>query len=363
MFKKRHASAEFKPGTLVIPVGAPQPIVKAMLYSPTNLLEKPIETKDISKFEQEIIELLNNKDCNLWLDIQGLGSEDILLKIADIFGLHVLTIADVVNIPQRPKAENLESHYLFVGAMIELNSDNIIEIDQVSVIWGKNFVLTFQEQPGDVLGPVRNRLRSGTGQMRKSKCDYLAYAIIDASIDGYYPILENFGEKLEVLGEELIKAPGRESLQRIYEAKRELLKIRKIIWPQREALNSLARDEISFVKKETRVYFRDTYDHVIQLIDVVETYREFVSGFIDIYLSSNSMRMNEVMKLLTIIGTIFMPLSFFASVYGMNFRVLPELQYEYSYFIFWACMIAITVGMLFYFQRKGWLFNSSREQE
>jgi magnesium transporter len=358
MFKKRHASAEFKPGTLVIPKDAPIPIIKAMAFSQTNLIEKTIPTSDLNILANEIHEIQSKSELLMWLDIQGLGSEEILLKIAEIFGLHVLTIADVVNIPQRPKAENLETHFLYIGSMMEPKNDCIYELDQLSVIWSKNFVLTFQESPEDVLDVVRNRIRAGKGHIRKAKGDYLAYAIIDASVDGYYPILEKFGENLEDLGNELIQNPGKKSLQHIYTAKRELLKMRRMIWPQREALNFLVREETPLINKDTRIYFRDTYDHLIQIIDVVETYRELAGNFIDIYLSSASMKMNEIMKLLTIIGTIFIPLTFFAGIYGMNFEYMPEIKYKYSYPIFWAAMIFMVVSMLIYFYRKGWIFNS-----
>ncbi|MCB0359465.1 MAG: magnesium/cobalt transporter CorA, partial [Bdellovibrionales bacterium] len=217
------------------------------------------------------------------------------------------------------------------------------------------WVLTFQEWPGDVFDPIRARIRAGKGLIRKGGSDYLAAALIDAVVDGYYPVFEAIGDSLEDLELEVVRQPNEQTLERIYQAKRDLLNLRRAVWPQREVLNELTRSEHRLIKKQTRLYFRDAYDHAAQLIDVLETFRELAGSFMDVYLSSISMRMNEVMKVLTIIATIFIPLSFLAGVYGMNFEYMPELRWRWAYPAFWMLMLILAGLMLLWFRRLGWL--------
>ena len=231
-----------------------------------------------------------------------------------------------------------------------------IEAEQISLILGQNFVLSFQEgKEGDVFGPLRERLRGGKGRIRKMRTDYLAYSLIDAIVDHYFIILERLGERVEFLEEELVTEPTTKTLKEIHNLKREMIFLRKAVWPLREVISGLERGESSLIQQNTQIYFRDVYDHTIQVIDNIETFRDTVSGMLDIYLSSVSNRLNTVMKVLTIIATIFMPLTFLAGIYGMNFKYMPELEWRWGYPFVWMVMIAIGIVMLIYFRKKKWL--------
>lgn len=357
-FQKKYAPAGSRPGTLVISEEATEPSISLISYDQNEIEEFSISNEELltdSGAALRLKELISQKNNITWIDIQGLGSESVLKKIAELFELHLLTIADVVNVPQRPKTDLYDTYSLSIGFMAKLKNQDEIDLEQISVIWSDKYVITFQERFGDILDPVRERIRKGKGPIRKSGNDYLAYAIIDTTIDGFYPVLEQVGEKLEDLEGQIINSPDENSLQKIYKLKRELLSLRRIVWPQREAINHLAREENDFVKKSTRVFFRDTYDHIIQIIDVIETYRELAGSFMDVYLSSLSNKMNEVMKVLTIIGTIFIPLSFFAGIFGMNFEYMPELKWKWAYPTFWIVMLSSAATMIYYFKKKGWI--------
>jgi magnesium transporter len=230
-----------------------------------------------------------------------------------------------------------------------------IKTEQVSLILGKNFVISFQETEGDVFDPIRDRVRKKKGRIRKMGSDYLAYALIDAIIDNYFLILENIGEKIEVLEETVIGSPEPKTMDVIHKLKGDLIHIRKSVWPLREIINNLLRGESRLIKRHTLVYLRDVYDHIIQVIDNVETFKEMVSGMVDVYLSSVSNRMNEVMKVLTIFAAIFIPMTFITGVYGMNFEIMPELKWGYGYLFAWIVILFILVAMLVYFRRKKWL--------
>ncbi len=356
MFEKRYAPVGSRPGTLVISEHSPQPSIKVIHYDESEVLEFSVSNADL--LSDNILQLracLEDQKTVTWVDIQGLGSEEVLLAIAELFALHPLTIADVVNVPQRPKTEFNDDYAVNIGMMAKILGDGRIDLEQLSVVWTRCFLLTFQERSGDVFEPVRERIRQGQGTIRKSGADYLAYALIDTKVDAYYPILEELGERLEDLETQIILSPKEESLQEVYNCKRELLQLRRALWPQREAISTLCRDESLFVKKSTRVFFRDTYEHIIQVIDVLETYREIAASFMDVYLSSVSNRMNEVMKVLTIMGSIFIPLSFFAGVFGMNFEYMPELKLRWAYPAFWIFILASIAGMIIYFRKKGWI--------
>ena len=291
-----------------------------------------------------------------WINVDGVHEVEQIQQICAGFGLHPLVIEDVVHTGQRPKVEEYESNLFIVLRMLRWSAEtDQIDDEQVSVILGPSWVLSFQEREGDVFDPVRERLVSNRGRIRKYGPDYLAYALIDAVVDHYFSILETLGDRIESLGEEMTENPKREDLQAIRHLKRELLFMRKSVWPLREVLGSIHRDESELVQESTRPYLRDVYDHTIQIIDTVETFRDMVSGLMDLYLSSISNRMNEVMKVLTIIATIFIPLSFVAGLYGMNFAFMPELQWRFGYFAILGVMFTIGVGMLLYFRRRKWL--------
>jgi magnesium transporter len=354
MFRKRHTPVGAKPGTLMINSHAQRPRIRGMKYKPDHLEEHDIAA---------VAELKNllEEDTVCWIDVQGLGDEKVLREFGDLFSIHPLALEDVVNVPQRPKIECFEKHTLCITRMALLREQGL-EPEQVSLFVGADFVLTFQERRGDVFDPVRNRIRQGGAIIRSSGPSYLAYALLDAVIDGFYPILETFGEKLEALEDEIMANPQPAVLHEIHQAKRDLLAVRRAIWPQREAVNALIRDENPLITDTVRVYLRDCYDHCVQIMDGVETYRELAGGLMDVYLSSIGNRQNEVMKVLTIMASIFIPLTFMAGVYGMNFENMPELHSPWAYPLLLAAMIAVAVGMIVYFRHKGWLGGQPRER-
>jgi magnesium transporter len=292
-----------------------------------------------------------------WVNVDGLHQVEVLEQLGERFGLHPLVVEDILNTDQRPKLEDY-GEYLFVVLKSlyhsQVESDEP-EIEQISLVLGPNYVLSFQERAGDEFGPVRDRIRNNKGRMRRLGADYLAYSLIDLIVDTYFIVLERLGERMETLEEELVTDPTTETLQAIHQLKREMVFLRKSTWPLREVIGALERGESTLIQETTGVYLRDVYDHTIQVIDAVETYRDMLSGMLDIYLSSVSNRMNEVMKVLTIIATVFIPLTFVAGVYGMNFQHMPELAWPWAYPLLWAVMIVIAAAMVVYFRRKRWL--------
>ena len=355
MFRKIHPPVGSKPGTLVINAQAERPVIHVMKYKPEHLEEHDVaEVGELQRLLEE------NTVC--WIDVQGLGDEQVLRALAELFSIHPLALEDVVNVPQRPKVERFEKHTLCLSRMA-LVRDGQIDREQVSIFVGANYVLTFQERAGDVFDPVRARIRQGGPILRSSGPSYLAYALLDAVIDGYYPIMEAFGEKLEALENEIVESPHPAILHQIHHAKRDLLALRRAIWPQREAVNALIRDEDPLISETVRVYLRDCYDHCVQIMDAVETYRELTGGLMDVYLSSIGNRQNEVMKVLTIMASIFIPLTFMAGIYGMNFQNMPELQTRWGYPFLLAAMVAVAAAMVWYFWRKGWIGSPRTRSE
>jgi magnesium transporter len=301
------------------------------------------------------------------VDVLGLGSEDVLKRLGKVFGLHPLVLEDVVNVPQRPKVEDYEDHLVLIAQMVMLKPRGQgFWIEQVSFVLGKHYLLTVQEEPErDCFGSVRDRIRASKGSVRKSGPDYLAYTLLDAVIDGFFPVLEAYGERIEDLEEEVVIHPTRRTLQKIYRVRRELLALRRAIWPQRDAINTLIRGGSDLISPEVQIYLRDCYDHAVQVMDMVETYRELASGLMDVYLSAVGNKMNEIMKLLTVISSIFIPLTFIAGVYGMNFNTekspfnMPELSWYWGYPLCLALMAAIAGGLVYFFWRRGWFDNFS----
>jgi len=291
-----------------------------------------------------------------WINIDGLHEVEITEKIGKHFSIHPLILEDILHTGQRPKMEDFEDYiFLLVKMFYYDEKANEIKLEQVSLLIGSNFVISFQEREGDVFNPIRERLRNNKGRIRRMRADYLGYALLDTIVDNYFIILEKIGEKIENMEEELVTRPTPETLQTIHNLKRELIVLRKSIWPLREVVNSLERGESPLINETTGIYLRDVYDHTIQVIDTIETFRDMVSGMLDIYLSSLSNKMNEVMKVLTIIATIFIPLTFVAGIYGMNFEFMPELKWHWGYFAALLVMAAVSVFMVFYFRRKKWL--------
>jgi len=348
LFLKRNPPVGARPGALAIPKDSPKPRIRAMAFDPDHLHEGEVDRVS------ELRDLLNSHAVT-WVDVQGLGDEKVLRQVADLFTLHPLALADVVNVPQRPKTESYEGQQLFICGMLRLDEHGDLHSDQVSVFIGKGYLITFQEEHGDLFDPVRARLRDNIGQLRGSGADYLAYSIIDTIVDGYYPILEAFADELEVLEERVMRRPRPELLVRVHEVKRTLLLVRRAVWPLRDALSSLIRDPVPMVTDSARMYLRDTYDHCIQVSEMAESYRELVSELTNTYMSVISNRTNDVMRLLTVVTTIFIPLTFVVGVYGMNFQYMPELKWRSGYFIILGVMGVMGFGMLIYFRVRGWL--------
>jgi len=291
-----------------------------------------------------------------WVDVRGIHQVDVIEAFGKRFNLHPLLLEDIVNTEQRPKLDEYDSYWYLVLKMVYAGDRSKgLVIEQVSFILGSNFMLSFQENGRDVFTPVRDRLRSGKGRIRQSGSDYLLYALVDAVVDEYFGVLEAMGERLESLQDAVVTNPQPATLNDIHLLRRELLVLRKAVWPLREALAKVERSESPLVRAATKVFFRDVYDHVIQVIDTIETLREMVTGVLDIYLSSTTYRLNEVIKVLTIITTIFMPLTFIVGVYGMNFEFMPELHSKWGYPLVLVGMAAVAIGMLVFFKRKKWL--------
>lgn len=350
--KRRSKKSGLPPGTL-IHVGerrTEKPRITFIDYDENNFQEKQVSNiEDCFSFK--------NTPTVTWINIDGLHDIELIEKVGKQFGLHPLILEDILNTSQRPKFEDFDDYAFFVLKMLTYDDQSqTIQGEQVSFVLGSNFVISFQESVGDVFEQIRDRIRNAKGRVRKMGPDYLSYTLLDAVVDNYFLILEKFGEKIEYMEEELVVEPTEKTLQDIHSIKRQMIFLRKSVWPLRELINSLERSESKLIKESTGMYLRDVYDHTIQIIDTVETFRDMVAGLLDIYLSSLSNKMNATMKVLTIIATIFIPLGFFAGVYGMNFKHMPELQWQWAYpYGFWITITIIVAGMLAYFRRKKWL--------
>lgn len=347
------------PGTLSIPADASSSSIILIDYN------KETATRLDEATPEDCAAYLDTESVS-WVDVRGLGSEDILIRLGKVFNLHPLVLEDIVNVPQRPKIEEHPDQLLLIARMVTPKRSGGFVSEQVSFVLGKHYLLTVQEEPDyDCFGPISERIRTGKGTIRSQGADYLAYALLDAIIDGFFPILEDYGEQIEALEEEVVTNPSRQTLEKIHALKRELLGLRRAIWPQRDAINALIRDGNSLISHDVQIYLRDCYDHAIQVLDMVETYRELSASLMDVYLSSISNRMNEVMKFLTVISSIFIPLTFIAGVYGMNFNTeksrwnMPELNWEWGYPICIAVMGFIAVVQVLFFWRRGWFENLS----
>lgn len=340
------------PGTLKVDPAAPASSLKVMAYGPDAFEER--QPEDLQRVKKML-----GKYPVTWVHVVGLGTAETLKGVGEMFKLHPLVLEDVVNVHQRSKVEQYGGQLYMVARMPVL--DGRVSTEQISIVLGEGFVLSFQERTEDWFEPVRDRIRNSKGRIRDTGPDYLAYAVLDAVTDHYFPLLEEFGERLEALEENVIARPDASTTATIHQVKIDLLTLRRAIWPMRDALNSVLRHEAPVVKNETLTYFRDCYDHVVQILDHLEVFREVGSGLMDVYLTSTSNRMNEIMKMLTMIATIFIPLGFIAGLYGMNFNTqksslnMPELNWAFGYPFALLLMAIVAGGLVLLFRKKGWL--------
>jgi magnesium transporter len=338
------------PGTLVIDSSWPKPVIRVIAYGPDQYLEKRID--DIRELEE-----LLGKYPVLWINVDGLGDETVLRYLGQLFKLHPLALEDVVSLRQRSKVDDYEVNLYTAMRMLYLQDEKLFA-EQISFFLGSNFVLTFQENEGDCLDSVRERIRKKGGMVCNMTADYLLYSLIDAIVDAYFPLLESYDSRLDDMEEVLLKHPDSSSVALLFEVKRDLMTLRRTLWPVREMTSALVHSASPLITPPTRVYLRDCQDHAVRLLDLAETCRELDSSLMDFYLSTISNRMSEVMKVLTIISTIFIPLTFIAGVYGMNFKHMPELETRNGYFLVLGLMAFLGFGMFGLFIHKGWLSRS-----
>ncbi|MEI8349964.1 MAG: magnesium/cobalt transporter CorA [Candidatus Omnitrophota bacterium] len=316
--------------------------------------EANFQQKEVSSVEECFI--FRDRPTITWINVDGIHKPGVIEKLANCFCLHPLIIEDICDVDQRPKFEDLGSYIYIVIKMLSYEAENSeIKIEQMSLVLGNNFVLSFQETVGDVFGPIRDRIKNSKGRHRKMGADYLAYSLIDAIVDNYFNILDEFGERIEFLEEEIISRPDQQVLKEVYNLKREIIFLRKSIWPLRELVRSLERIESALIRDTTRIYLRDIYDHVIQISDSMEVSREMLTAMIEMYLSSLSNKLNEVMKVLTVIATIFMPLTFITGIFGMNFKYIPGLERFWGFPAALLIMLIVALFMIRYFQRNRWI--------
>lgn len=323
--------------------------IRSIEFDASGLTEREADTVD------EVLEATAGAGVR-WLNIDGLHDVDLVRAVGDRFGLHPLVVEDIVHVGQRPKQEEYDGYVYVVLPMLVWEPERqVVRDEQLSLILGPDWILTFQERVGDSFEPVRERLRAAKGRIRARGADYLAYALVDAVVDRYYGVLEAIGELTEILELEVMDSPSESSMQRLHHLKRELIAMRRSVWPVRDVMGGIVRSESPLVKDDTRVFFRDVHDHAVQVIEAVEALRDVATGAVDLYLSSVSHRTNEVMKVLTIMASIFIPLTFMAGIYGMNFENMPELSLPWAYPALWVAMIVVAVGLVVYFRRRGWL--------
>lgn len=349
--QKTSKKAGLPPGTLVH-IGEKK--AERVRFRLMDYHDDHFEERELSRVEDCFP--YKDRDSVTWINIDGIHQVEVVEKIGRHYDIHPLVLEDILHADQRPKMEDYEDYVFLIMKMISYDeAQRLLHTEQVSVIVGRRFVISFQESEGDVFESVRERIRKGKGRIRKGGSDYLAYALMDAVVDNYFLVLEKIGEDIEELEAEVVDKPAPATVESIHNLKRELLFLRKSVWPLREAVAALEKGESPLIQERTTVYLRDVYDHTIQVIDTIETFRDMVSGMMDMYLSSLSNRMNEVMKVLTVIATLFIPLTFIAGIYGMNFKYMPELEWRYGYGLVWGVIILIALLMLLYIRKKKWL--------
>lgn len=345
----------------VKPVGAPPGTLVHTGRKRTEEIHITVIDYDAEKYEElEISEIGNSfryldSPTVTWINIDGLHEVDVIEKLGKHLGIHPLVLEDVLYVEQRPKVEDLDNYLFLVVKMLIREPEKGIDVEHISLILGPNWVISFQEVPGDIFGEIRDRLRKAKGRIRSLGADYLCYRLLDTIVDHYYVVLDDTATQIEEIENQMEGSPTPETQRHIHLLKHELLHIRKNIWPLREAVREFEESESRLVSDEVQHFLSDVRDHTFQVIDTLDTHREMVSGLQDLYLSVISNRMNEVMKVLTIIATIFIPLTFLAGIYGMNFQFMPELGWQPAYFIVLGVMLVVAAGMIFFFRRKKWL--------
>ena len=351
--RRRARKPGLSPGTIVVDPQAPRPVVRLVGYGPEAIEEREVhDVADIARCRQ--------RHAVTWVHVEGLGDETVLRKIGASFGLHRLALEDVAAVAQRPKFESYGDQHYVVAQLTEWKDDAVRD-EQLSLFLGAGYVLTFVEHPGTTFAPIQERLRRATGRIRTSGADYLAYALLDAAVDHVFPVLDKLGDRIEALEEEVLDDADVEQITTMRAVKRNLLRLWRTVWPLREALNAMIRDPTPLVTDETRLHLRDVHDHANQVVDLIEAYRELAAGLLDTHLTLVSNRMNDVMKVLTVIATIFIPLTFVAGIYGMNFDAqssiwnMPELGWAYGYPACLGLMAVIALGMVMLFRKRRWL--------
>ncbi|MCC6765681.1 MAG: magnesium/cobalt transporter CorA [Deltaproteobacteria bacterium] len=353
MFRKAHPPIGARPGTLAIPAGSPPPRLKVTAYDAAGIREVEVaNVDDLAAFR--------DAPGMCWIDVQGLGDEVVLRRIGSIFDIHPLALEDAVNVPQRAKSEVYPNHQLVIARLPILDDGGGVDTPQVCMLIGPRHLLTFQVRFLGFFDAARERLRAGLGPMRSSGPDYLAYALLDTMIDHYYPLAEQISEELEALEDEIVDDPECDALGRLHRLRRQLAVLRRVAWPQREAVSQLVREKTPFVSEAVQLYLRDTFDHVSQIVEMIDSAREMAVGLSELHLSTIGHRTNEVMKVLTLMSSVFIPLTFIAGIYGMNFENMPELRSPVGYFVVLAVMVATALGMLGFFRRRGWLGSGRR---
>jgi magnesium transporter len=348
---RRHRGTRVRPGTppgTLIAAGTPTPArISVLAYS----REGATERRDVTVEDALTVSTAAGVT---WINVDGLGDTQVLTRLGERFGLHPLALEDVLNVGQRPKVERYDKHIFVVIHTMRIAEGEIME-EQVSLFFGPGWLITVQERPdGDCFGPVRDAIRQGRGRVREAGADYLAYLLIDSVVDAYFPVIEQFGERLQHLETAAIDEPNAVVLVQMQRTRHQLLTLRRAVWPIREEVVVLQRDESQLVTAETRLFLRDVYDHAVQALEIVESLRETAVSVMEVYLSVQNQRLNEVMKVLTVIATIFIPLTTIASIYGMNFKHMPELEWRYGYAWALGLMLLSAAGMLTYFKRRGW---------
>jgi magnesium transporter len=348
------------PGTLVAAESAAPPVIHVVTFGRDRVTEDRVDTIDeaLARLAPGVV---------TWINVDGLGDPDVLVRLGERLGLHPLALEDVLNVPQRPKVERFDKHMFLVMRTMRLEPradaparapavPPAIVDEQVSVFFGADWVVTIQERhDGDCFGAMREAIRQGRGRVREAGADYLAYLLVDSVVDAYFPVIDDLAERMHAIEEEALGAsPPRETLLRLTRLRHDLIAVRRAVWPMREVVLALQREESTLVTAETRVFLRDVYDHAVQALEIVETLRETAVSVMEVFLSVQNQRLNEVMKVLTVIATIFIPLTFIASIYGMNFKHMPELDSRWGYPAVLGVMLLAALGMLAYFRRRGW---------